>query len=187
MKIFEAKRRVTKHRILSVAIMVISVTFFILAALKSIYFVMASDVSAFSAISQAIQGLVQLIYENTQFLSFFWQWAPVINPQNLNTSGNFGMLFIALCGAIGRVMWDSAASLSLRIAKTIRKVEELGWEKELMGQTNQTARTKPDILQINIDLDQKDQWYKRPVGLILLGVAVAALGQWVNLQFGLIK
>jgi len=97
------------------------------------------------------------------------------------------MLFIALCGAIGRIMWDSAANLSARVAKTIRKVEELGWEQELMGQKGHVAGAKPDVLQINIDLEQKDQWYKRPIGLILLGVAIAALGQWVNLQFGLVK
>ena len=46
---------------------------------------------------------------------------------------------------------------------------------------------KPDVLQINIELEQKDQWYKRPVGLVLLGVAIAIFGQWLNLQFGLVK
>ena len=67
------------------------------------------------------------------------------------------------------------------------KVEEQGWEQELMNQHGQISGVKPDVLQINIELDQKDQWYKRPVGLILLGVAIAILGQWANLQFGLVK
>jgi len=187
MKIFEAKQRITRHRTLSVVIMAIFGILIILAALKSIYFSMAGDASAFTAISQAIQRLVQLVYDKTQFLSLFWQWAPVINPQVLNTPGNYGMLFIALCVAIGRIMWDSAANLSARVAKTIRKIEELGWEQELMGQKGHVTGAKTDVLQINIDLEQKDQWYKRPIGLILLGVAIAALGQWVNLQFGLVK
>lgn len=187
MKIYEAKRRVTRQRILSLAIMVIAAILFVLAILKSIYFAMANDTSGFSVISQGIQRIVGLIYKNTQFLSLFWQWAPVFNPQVLNTPGNYGMFFITLCGAIGRVMWDSADNLSSRIAKTIRKVEEIGWEQELMGQKETAERTKPDILQINIELDQKDQWYKRPVGLILIGIAIAVLGQWINLQFGLVR
>jgi len=167
--------------------MALSGILFILAALKSVYFSMAGDASAFTGISQAVQRLVQLIYDKTQFLSLFWKWAPVVNPQALNTPGNYGMLFITLCGAIGHIMWDSAANLSARIAKTIQKVEELGWEQELMGQKGLASGVKPDMLQINIDLEQKDQWYKRPIGLILIGVAIATLGQWVNLQFGLVK
>lgn len=84
-------------------------------------------------------------------------------------------------------MWDSASSLSSRIKKTILKVEELGWEQELMAQRGQIAGAKPDVLQINIELEQKDQWYKRPLGLFLLGVVIAIFGQWMNLQFGLVK
>ena len=56
-----------------------------------------------------------------------------------------------------------------------------------MEQRGQISGARPDVLQINIELDQKDQWYKRPVGLLLLGVAIAIMGQWVNLQFGLVK
>ena len=187
MKIFEAKRRIIKQRMLSIAIMSVSATFFVLALLKSIYVLMAGDTSAFAPISQSIQRVVEVIYQNSQFLSPFWHWAPVFNPQVLNTPGNYGMLFIILCFAISRVMWDSANNLSLRIAKTIQKVEELGWERELIGQKGSDTGLSHDLLQINIELDHKDQWYKRPVGLILLGVAIAVLGQWVNLQFGLIK
>lgn len=84
-------------------------------------------------------------------------------------------------------MWDSASHLSLRVKKTIQRVEELGWERELMGQSGQISEGKPDVLQINIELDQKDQWYKRPLGLLLLGIAIAVLGQWANLRFGLIN
>lgn len=187
MKIFEANQRVTRHRIFSVVVMVISGIFFILAALKGIYFSVAGDASGFSVISQTVQRLVYQVYEKTRFLSLIWEWAPVINPQTLNTSGNYGFLFIALCGVIGRVIWDCAANLSGRIARTIQRVEELGWERELMGHRDQSVDSKLDVLQINIELDQKDQWYKRPVGQVFLGVAIAVFAQWANLRFGLLK
>jgi|GEM_PF-7016441 len=187
MKIYEAKKRVTRQRILATVIMVVSILFFACAALKSIYFSMAGDTTVFSALGRGVQRLVYLIYERTQFVSWFWEWAPVINPKGPNTPGNLVFLFVVVCGAIGRTMWDSASSLSSRINKTILKVEELGWEQELMAQRGQIAGAKPDVLQINIELEQKDQWYKRPVGLLLLGVAIAIFGQWLNLQFGLVK
>ena len=57
----------------------------------------------------------------------------------------------------------------------------------MLAQQGLVAGTKPDVLQINIELEQKDQWYKRPIGLLLLGVALAVLGQWVNLKFRLVK
>lgn len=56
-----------------------------------------------------------------------------------------------------------------------------------MAQRGQFAGVKPDVLQINIELEQEDEWYKRPVGLFLLGGAIAVFGQWLNLQFGLVK
>ena len=187
MKIYQAKKRITTQRTFATVVMVISILFFTCAALKSIHFYMAGDTTVFSSLGRGIQRLVYFVYERTQFLSWFWEWAPVINPKELNTPGSLGLLFVVVCGAIGRTIWDSASSLSSRIKKTILKVEELGWEQELMAQRGQLAGAKPDVLQINIELEQKDQWYKRPVGLLLLGVAIAIFGQWLNLQFGLVK
>jgi hypothetical protein len=85
------------------------------------------------------------------------------------------------------LIWDSASHLAARIKRTIQRVEELGWEQTLLGQQGQFAGQKPDVLQINIDLEQRDQWYKRPLGLLLLGIAIAVLAQWANLRFGLVK
>lgn len=146
MKIFEAKNRVKKQRFLSVIIMLTSAILFICAALKSVYVSIDGDVTAFSPLSQGIQRIVNFIYQKTQFAAWFWEWAPVINPRELNTSGNLGFLFIAIAGAIGRIMWDSATNLLARIAKTILKVEEIGWEQELLRQNGQIISGKTDVL-----------------------------------------
>lgn len=187
MKIFEAKKRITRQRLVAVIVMVAATLFLACAGLKSAYFTLNGDTSALSSLSRGLQRLIYAVYERTQFISWFWELAPVINPKEPNTPGNFSFLFIVVCGAIGRIMWDSASNLSSRIKKTIQRVEELGWERELMAQQGHVPGAKPDVLQINIELDQKDQWYKRPIGLLLLGVAIAIVGQWANLQFGLVK
>ncbi|MFZ3117560.1 MAG: YniB family protein [Variovorax sp.] len=187
MKISEAKSRITRHRIFAAVIMITATLLLACAALKSIYFSVEGDRTALASLSQTLQRIVYFVYKRTQFVSWFWEWSPVIKSNELNTTGNWGFLFVVVCGAIGRTMWDSASNLSLRIKRTIHRVEELGWEQELMGHRGQIAGARPDVLQINIELDQKDQWYKRPIGLLLLGVAIAILGQWLNLQFGLVK
>lgn len=187
MKIIGAKKKITRLRIAAFVVMTVTALFFVCAALKSIYFAMGGDATAFFAPNRAIQRLFYFVYARTQFVSWVWEFAPVVNPKEINTSGNLGFLLIACCGAVGRIMWDSAAHLSSRIAKTIQRVEELSWKQALLAQQGLIAGAKPDVLQINIELGQKDQWYKRPIGLILLGVSITVLGQWANLKFGLVK
>ncbi len=187
MKILEAQRRVSRLRAFSLAALVASSIFLLVTGLKSIAWGVQGDTTALAPVAHGIQRLVHFVYEQTQFLSWAWQVAPIANPRDLNSPGNYGLLFIACCGALGRLMWDSAAHLSSRIKKTIRRVEEFGWEQALLAQQGLVSGQKPDVLQINIDLQQRDQWYKRPIGLILLGVAIAVLGQWANLKFGLVK
>ncbi|CAG2143824.1 YniB family protein [Cupriavidus plantarum] len=186
MKIIEAKKRVINLRIAGLILLVGSLALFVVAALKTLYFAMSEDRTALSAISLAVQHLIYLTYEKTQFAGLAWEIAPAVNPRDFNTAGNFGFLLIVLAGAIGRTMLDSASHLSSRIAKTIQRVEEFEWEQSLSAQQGMVLGSKPDVMQINIELDQKDQWYKRPIGLILLGVAITVLGQFANLKFGLV-
>lgn len=187
MKIFEAQRRVSRLRALSLVIIIVSALFFLVSALKSIAWAVQGDTTALASFAHEIQRLIYLVYEKTQVLSWVWHVAPVVNPRELNSSGNYGFLFVTCCGALGRLMLDSAHHLSARIKKIICRVEEQGWEQALLAQQGLVYGQKRDVLQINIDLQQKDQWYTRPLGLVLLGIAIAVLGQWANLQFGLVK
>lgn len=184
MKILDAKKSVARLRVGSILIMFFSTVFFCCAALKNISFAMQGDTVG---LSRTVQYLVYFVYERTQFISWIWSMAPVIDPRKINTAGNFGFLFILLFGVIGRLMWNSAIQLSIRISNTIKRVEEFGWEQALLAQQGIIIGKNRDILQINIELDQKEQWFKRPIGLLAMGIAIAVLGQWANLTFGLIK
>lgn len=185
MKISEAQRRVSRLRALSWIILIVSVVFILISALKSIAWAVEGNASVLAPLTQGLQRLVYVAYEKTQALNWVWRIAPVINQRELNSSGNYGFLFLICVGALGRLMLDSANHLSARIKRVILRVEEQGWEQALHTQQGRVTEQKPDALLINIDLERRDQWYKRPLGMILLGVAVAVLGQWVILQFGL--
>jgi hypothetical protein len=160
MQLIDAKKLVTRMRLLSLLVLIVSALFLACAFLKSLSFAMAGDTSPLANLSHAIQRGVYFIYERTQFVAWVWHWAPVVNPTQLNSSGNFGFLFLCCCGALGRVIWDSASHLASRIKKTIQRIEELGWERSLLAQQGMVAGTKPDVLAISIELEQKDQWYK---------------------------
>jgi hypothetical protein len=187
MKIYEARKRITRQRMLAIVIMLVSMLLLVCAALQSIYLSIAGDTIFLASLSRSVQRLVYFIIEKTQFVSWFWEFAPVINLKEPNTTGNLGFLFVVVCSAMGRMMWDSASSLSSRIKKILRRVEERGWEQELLAQGGQIAGAKPDVLQINIELEEKDQWQKRPLGLVLIGIAITVVGQWLNLQLGFAK
>jgi hypothetical protein len=185
LKIFDARKRVLRDRLVAAAIMIVAALFFVCSALKGLYFVMQSDISPVESLARGISGLIYMIYQRTQLIAWVWEWAPVINPRTWNSPANLGFLLWAVIGAIGRTMWDSAGKLSARITATIRKVEELGWERELLRQGGQTTYAKPDVLQINIDLKQDEEWFKRPVGMTLLGVATVIIGQLAIVKLGL--
>ncbi len=187
MKIFEAKRHISRLRLFSAAIIAIALLFLFISGLKSLAWALSGDAGLFQQQASRLQGLIRSIYEKTQIFSWVWKVAPTANIQTLNSPGGYGLLFIVCCGALGRLIWDSASNLSKRVKKTILRVEEIGWEQSLLPQQGLGSGQKPDVLQINIDLQQKDQWYKRPSGLALIGIAIAVLGQWTNLMLGLVK
>lgn len=187
MKIYESQRRVWYLRTVSFLIMIVSSLFLLISALKSIAWSANGDTTAFASVGNDFIRVINKVYENTLFLSEVWRIAPVLNFEKINSSATYGFIFIACCIWLGRLMWDSANHLSMRIKNVIRRVEEFGWEKVILEQQGLVPGQRPDVLQINIDLQQKDQWFKRPIGMITIGVAVAVLGQWANLRFGLVK
>ncbi|HKR40406.1 MAG TPA: YniB family protein [Paraburkholderia sp.] len=186
MKIAQAQKQVTLVRIISYIITGVSSAYFFAGMLLGIYHQAENFPTAFSGIAGLLEWGIGLVYEYTKFLSFIWDHAPEPDLHNLNTEGNYWLLLCVACFVLARTMRDSASLLAARIKRTIERVEELGWEQALLRQQGQFAGGKPDVLQINIDLDQREQWYKRPAGLIVIGVAIAVLGQLANLQFGLI-
>lgn len=186
MTIQEAKKLVTVRRIGALLVMLLTFAFILFAGLKSIYFALQNDTSVFSEVSNSVLRAIYFVYERTQGVSLIWEFAPIINPMQPNSPGNFGFLFILCCGALARMMWNSAAHLSSRIVKTLQRVEEVGWEQAMMAPSGRRFGGTADVLKINIELEQKDKWYQLPTGMILIGVAIGVLGQWANLRLGLI-
>jgi len=85
-----------------------------------------------------------------------------------------------------RVIWDSAIHLDHRIKSTLQQAEERSWERQL-SHSKVTTQENSTVFELHIQLSQKDQWYKRPLGIVLLTVAGGVVLQWLNLHLGLAK
>jgi hypothetical protein len=186
--IHQAQNRIVGRRFLAYCIMLLALLTLSCSVLKSIYFMFANDAATPFALRGVVLRAIYAVYTATDVgvLSWLWNTAPVADFRRINTPGNYGFVFILLCVAIGRCILDSAERLSSRVRKTLAKVEELGWERELMGQRRQGGH-EVDVRALTVTLDQGSEWYQRPIGIVLLAVAATVLGQWANLQFGLVK
>lgn len=185
MTITQAEKRRFRLRVLSLTLMVGAVLFLLAGAQKSLYVLLQQAEGPFSRLAYSIQALIDTVYENTQFFSIIWEAAPVATfPQELNSSGNWGFVFILAILFLGRVMWDSASVLGQRIKRTRERVQELRWEREMDGKAPVPSSDDTNLIQVTVDLENKERWYKRPSGIVLLGIVVAVAGQWLNLRFG---
>lgn len=190
MKLGQARIRVTRMRIISIMLGIVSGLIVVIGFIKGFYYyaesLNAAALPPLARLTAFAKHGIELLYAGTPFLGLFWSNAPLAAPYDLNWPGNYWLIFWAAVFMISQSIWSAASRLNQRIRACIKRVEELGWDQELLGQMGVVQGVKPDVMQINIELDQKDQWYKRPVGLIAIAVAATVLGQLANLKFGLV-
>jgi hypothetical protein len=164
-----------------------AVLFLACTAVKSVSFRLQDDVSALAPISRSIKLGLYFIYEKTQGISLVWQNAPVIDLSVPISPGNLAALSILIVGLIGRILWDTATLLSRRIKEAEQAVENQRWQQDLLRQQGQLVVPRADVVEISIELDQKDQWYKRPLGMVVLALIGGVVLAWLNLKLGLAK
>ncbi|WP_350283873.1 YniB family protein [Nitrosomonas sp.] len=186
MTLLEAIRVVQRRKVISICVICIAFLFLVLGALKSFAWAASTDSSMLASVTRTGHELVVMLYQRTQFLSWFWELAPILSLTDLNSLGNCGFLFLLVCMFLMRVIWDSAIHLDHRIKSTLRQAEEQSWERQL-SHSGVTTQENSTVLELRIQLGQKDQWYKRPLGIVLLSVAGGVLLQWLSLRLGLIK
>lgn len=187
MTLLEAMRIVRWRKAISICVICIAFLFLVFGALKSFAWAASTDLSMLAPVTRAGHELVVMLYQRTHYLlSWFWEFAPVLSLTALNSAGNYGFLFLFVCMFLMRMIWDSAIHLDYRIKSTLRQAEERSWERQL-SHSGVTTQENSTVLELRIQLSQKDQWYKRPLGIVLLSVAGGVLLQWLNLRLGLTK
>lgn len=186
MTLLEAMRVVRRRKVISIGVICIAFLFLVFGALKSFAWAASTDSSMLAPVTRTGHEFVVMLYQRTQFLSWFWELGPVLSLTDLNSPGNYSFLFLLVYMFLMRVIWDSAIHLDHRIKSTLQQAEERSWERQL-SHSKVTTQENSMVLELRIQLGQKDQWYKRPLGIVLLTVAGGVVLQWLSLRLGLTK
>lgn len=185
LKLVDAQKWVQRQKIIAMPSIAMAIFLLFISAIKTIYLkILQADFTALLAIGP-VEHTLDFIYDKMQFLSIFWEMVPVLMTEEINSVGNYYALFLLCVIALSSQMLKSADHLNNRIKKAYQKAEERGWINQMEGRENRSI-TQHDITSIEINLNNKDQWYARPVGIIVLAVASGLLLQIANLILGLI-
>ena len=113
----------------------------------------------------AIHNWIVDAYEAIPLFDVFWPYLPLPSTSPLLSAENFkfaGVLSILGCGTLLR---NSGYDLSQRIATARKNAKAKGWERSWAGEV-----PRPDVLALQIEVTNKDKWYKRPLGIVLLAI-----------------
>ena len=116
------------------------------------------------------------LYNTSPLFPAVWPYIPYPSTSPLLSTDNLWLAVWAAIIAYGYFMRDSGDHLRKRIAAVRRRAQDKRWERSLTGDL-----PRPDVLVVQIDLTTRDQWYKRPVGIVLLAVIVLLIGRLFNL------
>lgn len=189
MRIGVARKQVWLRMLVGAGLVLIAAVNVLLGGLQGIHAVLISDTSILAKVSRDIANLIYLLYVKTgPFLERAWQVAPVpdfrtqtfLNVDFISHPGNIGWAFFIALGVLGRMIWQSGTALKAEIRKSEKEARGLHWQRELGA-----ASHSGDQFDIVVHLPSDDEWFKRPLGMIVIGVAITALAQWVNLRLGL--
>lgn len=143
-----------------------------------------------SLLGWAIQWFVRWIY-NFPGVSFVWPFATIIDPPwwFLRTGVLLSMFFLYIAALIGR----AAFNLNADLQEAIRAAQLAHWQAELSAQPLRPVTNNEIGVQVNIYQQlpaPPSPWWTTPLGLLIIaivgGVVTTILGQWLNIQLGLV-
>ncbi len=165
MRLSEAIKKSRRQRSVGWLISLTALLLLIMSLVLYIYRITENDQSLFRGISQILNNIATLVYQNTFFLMPLWEYAPELYYPNILVEGNLKFLAVVGVFVLGIIMRDSGIYLSRRINKVRQKAEEKVWERSLTGEVSSN-----DVLAIEIPMESKDSWYTRPEGIVTLAV-----------------
>jgi hypothetical protein len=123
------------------------------------------------------------------------QWWPDLSALGLAWLVDTRTLLMAAGIFVAGLMKRAAVDLRERLRRAIESAQLARWRDELRGEAPPAAVNIGNIGgQVNVYQSApvpKSPWWSRPFGMLLIavvsGVAAAVLGQWLNLELGLVK
>jgi len=153
----------------------------LIALLKSIHVSLSDMGTIGSNLSDLVGKLINFIYSYTDFLPIFWDtvWVklPILDTRNLLQESNYYFFGLFAVTLISIIQIQDSFWIRSKINKAKRKIDDELLERDIKKQSGLIEGGKPDILELEINIGSPDPWYKRPSGIIAIGLFVAIVGR----------
>jgi hypothetical protein len=161
----------------------------LIAFLKSLHVSFDGQGSFGNHLSALIGKLINFIYSYTDFISIFWNkvWPalPILNPLNLFQESNYYFFALLAATLFFFIQLQESFWLNAKINKILREVEDEELKGDIKRQRGHVEGPRPDILELDININNPEQWYKKPMGLLAVGLTIAVLGKLLTTVFGM--
>jgi len=161
----------------------------IITLLKSAHTSLEQSTGLLLDLRNQLEVLINFIYRHTDFLTFFWStvWEllPVFNPSNLLQESNYYFFALLAITLIFITRMHDGRHIKSKIKELEEKVADEQLENDMKKQKGLIATATPDLIEFEINVGGPDSWYKRPLGIITIGLFVAIVGKIVTALIGI--
>lgn len=168
---YQAQKKARSKKMIGILIVVPTVISTIISILKMLYFRMDNGSKIGGAIAGAFKNLVSPIYENTQFLNFFWTYSPTPDQMHLGNPNNIYFIIIYMAFFVGIAFLASGKKLTIRLIKISEKIENQIIEASIRGKSHRTREQIEQLTDIPSPsiFSQFHQLYFAPVVTAVIG------------------
>ncbi|MFG0763337.1 YniB family protein [Aeromonas media] len=170
----EARKKSIQKRLLGVTIIVPSVISTVISFLKMVFFRLDDGTHLGGMIARPLKEMINWVYQNTQYLSLFWEKSPTPNHMVLSEPHNLYSMIIYLLIFVGFAFYTSGAKLALRLAEINEKIENQLIEESIKGakaRSREEIEFTTAISSISI-FSQLHQLYFAPVVTAVIGAVI---------------
>lgn len=160
----------------------------LIAFLKSIHVSFKGQAVIGDTLSELIGTLINFIHSYTDFASIFWEkvWPilPILNPLHLLQESNYYFFTLVAVALFFYIQLQDSFWLSSKANKILREVEDEELKRDIKKQRGHIEGPRPDILELDINVSNPDPWFKRPLGILAIGLIVAVFGKVITSILG---
>ncbi|MFA0670126.1 YniB family protein [Vibrio splendidus] len=161
----------------------------LVAFLKGLHFSFENQGAIGNYLSSLIGKLINFIYSFTDFIPFFWEklWPnlPMLNLNNLLQESNYYFFALLAITLFFVIQLQESFWLKSKINKILREVEDEELKGDIKRQRGHTEGPRPDILELDINVNTPEPWFKKPLGLLVIGLAIAVIGKLLTTLLGM--
>ena len=174
-----ARKRSIVKRIIGAAIVFPALISTVISFLKMLYFRLDDGTRFGSALARPFKQAVSWVYEQTQFLGFFWDHSPVPDQFNLSEIQNLYALIVYFGIFVGAALYASGRKMAARLAVIDEKIENQLIEESVKGVHGRSRKEieQSTAIPSSSVFTQAHQLYLAPIIVgIIVAVFVGVLG-----------